>query len=306
MSHNQPGPYGQQPPQQPGPYGQPPQGQPGPYGQQPPQQPGYGQPQQAPQGVPPQQPQGYGYPQQPPQPPQAPYGQQPPYGQAPPPPQAAKKKTGLIVVAAVVALAAIGGGVYFLTKGGGDSGSSVSLTAPDTLLGGQFKKTSSGNGPAMRSQDVKEYNSWGVSDPKGVQGKYGAGSGATQKLLTFSGVYGDVNDPEKVVDAQFVKLKSVISTDNGTTKTEMVGAPKAFTPDGFSDGVLKCQESKLSSSGTGEGAVTVPYCVWADDSTVGFVSTTDAAAMAATGRSGTLEAAAANAAKIRSEVRVDK
>ncbi|MDT0268182.1 hypothetical protein RM844_18015 [Streptomyces sp. DSM 44915] len=47
----QPGPYGQQPPQQPGPYTPPPQGQqPGPYGQQPPQQqPGpYGQPPQQP------------------------------------------------------------------------------------------------------------------------------------------------------------------------------------------------------------------------------------------------------------------
>ncbi|MFH8368934.1 hypothetical protein [Streptomyces sp. NPDC018031] len=85
MSYNQPGPYGQQPPQQPGPYGQQPP-QPGPYGQGAPAgQPGYGYPQQPPGGQP-----GYGYPQQPPgpygQPPQPPSGQPGPYGQPPQPP----------------------------------------------------------------------------------------------------------------------------------------------------------------------------------------------------------------------------
>jgi hypothetical protein len=294
MSHDQPGPYGQQP---------------NPYGQQP-QQPGYGPPQQAPQGVPPQQP-GYGYPQQPPCPPQG-YGQQAPYGQVPPPPGGPqpKSKAPLIVIAAVVALAVIGGGAWLLTKGDGTSdgsGKGYTLTAPATLLGGELKKSTTGSGKAMTSEDVKEYESWGVSDAKGVQANYSAGSGRTKKLLTFSGVYGSVEDPDKVVDAQFVKVKEVIGKiSSGATKTEMVGAPQAFTPEGFSGGVLKCQDQKTSDSATGDGAVTMPICLWADDSTVGYVANLDSSAMAASGKSATLEEAAATTAKVRNDVRVAK
>ncbi|UED86387.1 hypothetical protein [Streptomyces profundus] len=83
MSQNQPGPYGQQPPQGPQP------GQPGPYGAPPPQGTPPGGPNPYAQGGAPGGP-GYGYPQQPGAPGQpGPYGQpqqQPgPYGQQPPP-----------------------------------------------------------------------------------------------------------------------------------------------------------------------------------------------------------------------------
>ncbi|MCX4786706.1 hypothetical protein OG369_11050 [Streptomyces sp. NBC_01221] len=335
MSYNQPGPYGGQPPQdqsgpyggqppqgQPGPYGgQPPQGQPGPYGQQPgpygqqpPQgQPGYGYPQQAPQGVPPQQqPQpGYGYPQaQQPgpygqQPPTPPYGGQQAYGT---PPEAPKKKTGLIIGGAVVALAVIAGGVYFLTSGGGssvaDDGKTYKLTTPETVLDGTYKRNPSASSDTkMTSDDVKEFEKWGVANAKQVAATYTSGEAASQKILSFSGVYGTIDDPEAVVDAMFGKMKEE-SAKGDKKDGQLVGSPKSFSPAGFENGILKCQESKSPADATTGKATSVPICIWGDHSTVSVVIDMDMAALMA-GKSVSLDDAANNAAKLRNDVRVE-
>ncbi|MDP5311919.1 MULTISPECIES: hypothetical protein [Streptomyces] len=320
MSYNQPGPYGGQPPQgQPGPYGQ----QPGPYGGQPPQgqpqgQPGYGYPQQAPQGVPPQQqpPQpGYGYPQaQQPgpygqQPPTPPYGGQPAYGQQPgfPPAAPPKKKTGLIVGGVIVALAVIGGGVYMLTSGGNsgsvaDDGKTYKLTTPATVFGGEYKKsTAKSDEEEMTAEDIKEAEGWGVKNAKNVNAQYTAGEAASQQFIQFSGVYGDIEDPEKVVDAMFAKMKTEAGKDK--SEGELVGSPKAFTPEGFENGVLKCQEAKVTNTGTSK-AMSVPTCIWGDHSTVAYVISMDAASVL-TGNGPSLDTAADNAAKLRNDVRVE-
>ncbi|MCM2414103.1 hypothetical protein [Streptomyces sp. RKAG290] len=324
MSYNQPGPYGGQQPQgQPGPYGQ----QPGPYGGQPPQgqpqgQPGYGYPQQAPQGVPPQQqpPQpGYGYPQaQQPgpygqQPPTPPYGGQPVYGQQPPFPPAGqpKKKTGLIIGGAVVALLVIGGGVYALTSGGGsgsvaDDGKTYKLTAPATVIDGTYKKSAAKNDDTeMSESDIKDAEEWGVKNPTSVNGSYQAGEAISQKLLQFQGVYGDIEDPEKVVDAMFANAKTEAGKDK-EGGSEFVGSPQAFTPAGFENGVLKCQEVK-SEEGTGSSAksFTMPVCIWGDHSTLSLVLNMDMGSLM-TGKGGaSLEEAANTAAKLRNDVRVE-
>ncbi|MFI6651969.1 hypothetical protein ACIBI8_30745 [Streptomyces sp. NPDC050529] len=319
MSYNQPGPYDGQPQQgQPGPYGQ----QPGPYGGPPPQgppqgQPGYGYPQQAPQGVPPQQqpPQpGYGYPQaQQPgpygqQPPTPPYGGQPGYGQQPPFPPAAppKKKTGLIIGGVIVALAVIGGGVYFLTSGGGssvaDDGKTYKLTAPATVLGGTYKKSDESEGGSS-SEDLKDFESYGVKNAKSGQGSYTSGESPAQKMLSYQGAYGTIDDPEAVVDAMFAKLKT--ETDKGDEKEgKLVGSPKAFTPDGFENGVMKCQESESPASESGGKSMTMPFCIWGDHSTIAIVINIDTADLML-GKSVSLEDAANTAAKLRNDVRVE-
>ncbi|MFD7426341.1 hypothetical protein [Streptomyces sp. NPDC059814] len=322
MSFNQPGPYdGQQPQGQPGPYGQ----QPGPYGGPPPQgqpqgQPGYGYPQQAPQGVPPQQPPqpGYGYPQaQQPgpygqQPPTPPYGGQPVYGQQPPFPPAGepkKKKTGLIIGGVIVALVVIGGGVYALTSGGGsgsvaDDGKTYKLTTPATVLGGEYKKSAAkSDEEKMTDEDIKEAEGWGVKNAKNVSSQYTSGEAASQKILQFSGVYGDIDDPEKVIDAMFAKMKEGAGEDK--SEGELVGSPKAFTPAGFENGVLKCQEAKVTSSSSGASkSMTIPTCIWGDHSTVAYVLSMDTASLL-TGKGISLETAADNAAKLRNDVRVE-
>ncbi|WP_306323064.1 MULTISPECIES: hypothetical protein [unclassified Streptomyces] len=351
MSHNQPGPYGNQPPQQPGPYGQQPQ-QPGPYGQppqpgpygQPPQapQPGYGYPQQppqappqAPQGVPPQQPNPYGQPpQQPPggysqpqqpgpygQPPQAPYGQ---YPQQPPTGGGGGKKTLAIVLGAVVVVAALGVGGYFIFAGGdsGSGGGSVAddgahkLTTPASVLGGEYKKSGGGttSSGSFSQKDLEEAKAWGVTDPKSVNATYQAGSGATQKAINFGGIYGKIEDPEKVVDSLFSEMqrKSKSSTDTlGGAKVSFEGSPQKFTPSGFKNGVMKCQNAKYdmgsgSSSASGmPSSFKMPMCVWGDHSTVTYIMYSDAGAIVAKEET-PLSEAADTTAKLRDEVRVPK
>ncbi|MGW7274860.1 hypothetical protein ACWGH5_30600 [Streptomyces sp. NPDC054864] len=338
MSFNQPGPYGQQP-QQPGPYGQQPQAP----------QPGYGYPPQAPQGVPPQQPGPYGqqpqapYGQQPQAPygqqPQPPYGQQAPYGQVPPPPPqgGGGKKTG-IIIAAVVAVVAVAVGGYFVLAGGDDDkgkggGSSDvagggigaggikddgphKLTTPAMVLS-EYKKGEEGtSGSGMTSSDVREAEKHGVQNAKDVDAQYQAGdedNPLSQKILQFNGVYGDIADPEKVVDAMFGEAeKNAQESGSGSSSGEkmtLVGSPKSYSPAGLDGAVLKCQEAKLdfgsSSTGstTGPSEMSMATCIWGDNSTLGIVITTDVAnAMA--GKSADLDEAADKTAKFRKEVRV--
>ncbi|MEU6012636.1 hypothetical protein ABZ826_00835 [Streptomyces sp. NPDC047515] len=299
MSYNQPGPYGGQPPQgQPGPYGgQPPQGQPGPYGQQPgpyggqpPQgQPGYGYPQQAPQGVPPQQPQpGYGYPQgQQPgpygqQPPTPPYGGQPAYGT---PPEAPKKKTGLIIGGVVVALAVIAGGVYLLTSGGGASNSDVADSTkgykltPAASVDDYKKGTSAPSGPVTGAQKTNAEN-LGIKDAQQAGALYQSGSKEellTAKSVNFTGLWGDVTDPAKVIDNSFNNTAAGMKKGDQGMDAQLVGSPKSVTPSGFKGALMKCQDMKvINKEGDGTPAkgpkeFTIPICVWADYSTVGIV-----------------------------------
>ncbi|MGY1500914.1 hypothetical protein ACW4TU_30775 [Streptomyces sp. QTS52] len=317
MSHNQSGPYGGQP-QQPGPYGQP--AQPGPYGQPPqaPQgpptapQPGYGYPQQTPPPQP-----GYGYPQQaPPQPgygyPQQPdaYGQQqPPYGQVPygvpqpPAPGGGRKKTA-IILGAVAVVAAIAVGAWFVLGSGSGGGSAIAddgahkLTAPATVLDGAYK-SGGGSAEKMSDEDIKEAEAWGVQNPKNVSADYTAGSGLATKKLMFSGVYGTIDDPEKVVDAMFTKMKTE-STKDSSFDGKLVGSPEAFTPSGFDNGVMKCQHIESTASGT---TTKMPICIWGDHSTLSYVISYDLASIT-TGGGGSLEDASALAAKLRADVRV--
>ncbi|RZU37461.1 hypothetical protein EV284_2632 [Streptomyces sp. BK022] len=328
----QPGPYGQQPPAQPGPYGNP-----GPYGR-PPQapQPGYGYPQSPPPPPgPPAPPQGgpYGYPQQqgvPPQPgpyaqpQQNPYGQQPPhdqppqvpYGQAPygspqPPVQGRNnsKRNGLII-GAVAVVAAVAVGVYFLTSGGSGDGIADDgphkLTAPSTVLS-EYKKGKSANG-AMTQDDLKDAENWGVKDPKDVSAEYAAGNvdnPLSKKVLEFAGVYGTIADPEKTVDEMFFYMKDQ-STKDDEHKYKLIGEPKRYEPEALGGAVLKCQQAKGDTSGSGEGVpkeMTFSLCVWGDHSTIGLVMPIDIATLAA-GRTSDPAQDAELTARFRSVVRV--
>ncbi|MEU4505702.1 hypothetical protein [Streptomyces sp. NPDC024089] len=309
MSYNQPGPYGGQPPQgQPGPYGQQPQGQPGPYGQQPgpygqqpPQgQPGYGYPQQAPQGVPPQQqPQpGYGYPQaQQPgpygqQPPTPPYGGQPAYGTMPMPPAEPKKKTGLIIGGVVVALAVIAGGAYFLTSGGAsnsdvaDSTKGYKLTPAATLDGYKKETSLPSTSRPVTGNDKKEAEALGIKNAQNVKAQYVSGSKdnpLSNKVVTLSGIWGDVTDPAKVIDSSFINTEAEMKKSEKGMNVQLVGSAKAVTPPGFKGALMKCQDLKVineEGDGTaqkGPKEFVIPICVWADYSTVGAVNGIDAA-----------------------------
>ncbi|MEV6728719.1 hypothetical protein [Streptomyces sp. NPDC051364] len=307
MSYNQPGPYGGQQPQQPGPYGgQPPQ--PGPYGQPAPQ-PGYGYPQQPPPGVPPQgypqQPPGYGY-QQPGMPPQ-----QQPYGMQQPP----KKSKAGVIIAVVVAVAVIAGAGWYFTQGGGAGGSVSSATkgyklvAPETV--NDFKKDPAyKEAPPLSDKDRTELEGIGIKNPTKMGMNYKAGDPAnklTAKSLGFQGIYGELTDPEKTVDAYFATAKLKAGEDKSAS-VELIGSPKAMTPSGFSGAVMKCQEMKFSFKSTtttkGPKELTVPICIWGDYSTLGMISASDAASILAGKPGYTLEQTADLTAKLYNTARV--
>ncbi|MEV2249651.1 hypothetical protein AB0I94_03675 [Streptomyces sp. NPDC050147] len=262
--------------------------QPGPYGGQPPQQPGYGYPQQ----------------------PQAPYGQAP-YGQAPS--GGGGKKAG-IIVGVVVAVAAIGAGVWWFTAGkdgGGsvaDDGKTYKLTAPESVLGGQYKKdTSGGDGGGMSSGDLKDLEKQGVSNPKDAYAAYNYGKGATMKSLNYSGVYGEIDDPEKVVDAMFAEMEKNSGKPGGM---KLIGSPEEFTPDGFEHGVMKCQNAEFDMgdvSGDDDSlpdTFQTPMCVWGDNSTVAYAAYSDVAATGS-GKDIALENVASLVTNLRDDVRVE-
>ncbi|MFE7412189.1 hypothetical protein [Streptomyces laurentii] len=339
MSNNQPGPYGGQPNpygQQPGPYG----GQPNPYGQpQQAPQPGYGYPPQAPQapqGVPPQQPGPYGQPAQPgpygqpqqpnpygqPAPPQqpGPYGQpqQPPYGapQGPGgydgmPPAAPKKSKSGVIIAAAAGVVALAVGAYFLIGGGG--GSNVAddgahkLITPATVLG-EYKKSTKDSSSPEDKESLKAAEKEGVRNATEVQASYEVKNEANPlagKMLSFNGLYGEIDDPEKVVDSIFAFVKTKSTEGKGEDGTgELQGEPTAYNPPELGDAVLKCQQSKTKADpAAGTPAFTINFCVWADHSTLGIVVPLDMGSVL-TGKGGSPEDAASLTAKLRKEVRV--
>ncbi|WP_314175192.1 hypothetical protein [Streptomyces winkii] len=318
MSHNQPGPYGQQPPP-PGPYGQQPQG-PNPYAQGPaggaPGQPGYGYPQQPP-GQPGQP--GYGFPQQPGQPgPYAPTPPPGPYGQ-PGPPMPPKQggsagKTIAIVIGSLVIVGAVIGGIVLFSGIGGGGGSDVSsdgkkykLTSPQTVAG-EYEKNTAGTTDQMTPSELSEFEKAGVDGPKSEHGSYKAGSGTAVKQLNFQGVWGEVEDPEGTVDAAFAKMAedSEKNAERNGGRAELVGSPEEVQPTGLGDdAVMKCQIIKVSlgASTSGTSELKAPLCMWGDHSTVAMVSAQDGAAVL-TGKSMTIDQTAELSKKLRDDARV--
>ncbi|MFF3211069.1 hypothetical protein ACFYYB_10440 [Streptomyces sp. NPDC002886] len=313
MSYNQPGPYGGQQPQQPGPYGQQPQ-QPNPYGGQQPgpygQQPGYGYPQQAPQGVPqqgyPQQPQQQpGFPQQQQQPPYGGYPQQPPYGGGTPP----KKSKAGVIIAVVLAVAVIGGAGWYFTQGGGSSASisadtkGYKLVAPAAV--DEYKKNPKSSKEEFSDKDRKEVEAVGVKNPTQVSESYQSGdpkNPLAAKALNFQGVYGEIADPEKAVDAYFAMAKANSMKDDKDGEAELVGSPKVMNPAGFKGAVMKCQELKMTPKKSADNPLTkpftIPVCIWGDYSTLSVVSMADFASVMGGTQGFTLEQTAGYTAKL--------
>ncbi|WP_171161555.1 hypothetical protein [Streptomyces sp. I05A-00742] len=281
MTDQHPGPYGQQPPHpQANPYGQPPQQQPNPYGH-PPQQPPspYGQP--------------YGQPRMP-----TPYGQ---YPTTPPlPPQRSGKGKAIgITVGALAIVGALVGGFFFFQGSGGDK--RYRLTAPETVLG-EYKKNGSDSSGPVDPKDEKVNAKLGIKGAHPVGGEYRSGAGADAKRLSFHGVWGRIDSPETTVDRLFELLKKNDGND-GDDATQYVGSPRKVTPKGLGGGaVMKCQAMRVSVPGGRN--VDMPFCAWADHSTVAMVMNMDRASLLA--GTATLDRCAGTAARLRDEIRVER
>ncbi|MET9292645.1 hypothetical protein [Streptomyces sp. NPDC003077] len=330
MSYNQPppGPYGQQP--QPGPYGQQapygqPAAQPGPGypsqgGQLPPQH-GYASPHQAPPAAHPQQGGGYG-PQAAPygqQAPQTPYGQQPgpygqqgqaPYGQTPPAANGGagnangrpggSKKTKLIIggVAVVVAVAV---GAYFAFGARGQV-KPYKLVAADTLLAGKYTKIQNPDGGGLEGKtglsNDKDLKAMGITDSTGVTATYG--SSDKSEILSMTGIYGTIGDPESVVTQTFAQVEDSQKKQSKGAAVETITPMTEYSPSGFDGAIMKCGAKKsTAATPDGQRKSFVGYtCVWGDSSAIGVVS-----GVAPTEKAPSAEQFAETTAKIRTEMR---
>ncbi|NEB01766.1 hypothetical protein G3I78_22220 [Streptomyces sp. SID13726] len=209
-------------------------------------------------------------------------------------------------------VAAIAVGAYLVIGGGGNGGGGSdiaddgahTLTTPATVLT-DYKKSASADGGGFSENDVKDAEKHGVKNAQDVSATYQSGAATdylAMKMVNFMGVYGDIDDPEKVVDAMFAEMKKSAASDG---EGKVVGSPKAYTPAGLDSAVLKCQETKVdsgTSTGT-SGSISMPVCIWGDHSTLGIVIPIDMAD-AMSGKAADLSNAADMTAKLRTEVRV--
>ncbi|GFH34094.1 hypothetical protein [Streptomyces pacificus] len=283
MSHNEPGPYGGQP-RQPGPYDPPPQG---PHGAP---QPGYGPPRQ-PGGFPPPQPgHGYGHPQAP-QP--GPYGPQPQGGAGPgayPPPPAARtggRRKALVAGGAVAALAVVAGGTWWLTSGG--SGSGVAADTKGYRLtpaasAGEFKKERDSTDGLSAKEKSEAEALLGIEGARQAGANYTSGDPEqplTGRALSLTGLWGEIDDPEKALDGWFRKLEESGGDGSADVRIEFVGEASDVEPAGFEGALMKCRTARLTptgdaaSAGLGAKAFEVPMCAWADFSTIAGVNVVD-------------------------------
>lgn len=138
----------------------------------------------------------------------------------------------------------------------------------------------------MSAEQKKKAEALSVKNPKQVVTQYQAGADKSNPLagksLSFQGVWGEIADPAKVLDASF---KDATKNDDKSDKVniELVGSPQEFKPDGFEGALMKCQNLKLSntskdSSDSTPGMpkeIVIPTCIWADYSTYGVVNVVD-------------------------------
>jgi hypothetical protein len=173
---------------------------------------------------------------------------------------------------------------------------------------GEYKKGESDSN-TMDESDMKDAAQWGVKDPKDVSASYEAGNEdnpLAAKMLSFGGVYGTIDDPEKTVDAMFAHMKKESQSGGEDEDVSLVGDPKEYKPSSLEGAVIKCQEAKVDNSDGGANepkSMTMTYCIWGDHSTLGFVMPMNLLDIAGGKKADPAEAAEITA-KLRKEVRV--
>lgn len=210
-----------------------------------------------------------------------------------------------VALGAAALVAALAAGGYVLFAGGGDSGSSddataYTLTTPKTVLD-TYDRADTGSS-SITSRDLKTVERHGVEHPKAVEAYYADKSGGATKGLDLFGAYGEIGDPERVVDAMLARWRKNID-EPALAAIELVGEPTEFTPDGFSGkGVMKCQQTHFTSGGK---TLQMPMCMWSDSSTAGYVVRSDSKAEVG-GKDLALDDTADVTARLLRDVRVEK
>ncbi|MEV0279258.1 hypothetical protein AB0I22_23125 [Streptomyces sp. NPDC050610] len=178
-------------------------------------------------------------------------------------------------------------------SGSSDSSSTSAeyrLTVPKSLADGQYTLAKD----LTSTLDGKLGDRNSGPNERGMRnagGQYMSASGKTPTTLVFSGMYGDISDPDVAVESM---LKGVGEADG----TEVTTPARDITPPG-ADEPVRCQVVSLSRAGR---SGTMPVCAWSDHSTVATVLETGGEANGAGAPD--LNTLAKRAAAVRDEVRV--
>ncbi|GGX70380.1 hypothetical protein [Streptomyces hiroshimensis] len=210
------------------------------------------------------------------------------------------KVVAAVAIGSLVMVCTLLGGFLILTGGSSaDGGTRYRLTAPDRV--GGLAKTAPVD-RTFRADHLERLRRLGVRDAGTVTAGYSSGSSA-RGMLMYSGVWGEVKNPERAVDGMFEAMAEDAQArpvKQGGAREEIEGSPERVSPRGLDggDAVMKCQTVHFTpADGEAGAALTLPYCVWADHSTVGVVGA------ALGGRTGIAEAAEATG-ELRGAARV--
>ncbi|MGK5728072.1 hypothetical protein [Streptomyces sp. URMC 124] len=189
-----------------------------------------------------------------------------------PPPVPDRQRAGAGKVMAAVAISSLVlvctllGGFLLLTGGGSkaDGGTRYRLAAPDHV--GAFRKDAPVD-RAFRADHLERLRQLGVRDAGSVTAGYSAREG----MLMYSGLWGEVQDPERAVDGLFAAMAES-AREQRDARQDIEGTPERVSRRAPGDAVTKCQPVRFTPAEGGDGAgLTLTYCVWADHSTVGVV-----------------------------------
>ncbi|CAM5545645.1 hypothetical protein [Streptomyces abikoensis] len=145
-----------------------------------------------------------------------------------------------------------------------DGDTRYELTAPDRV--GAFHRDAPLD-RTFRKDHLERLRALGVREAGSITAGY---SSARGKLM-FSGLWGTVKNPERAVDGMFEAMAEDARREpvREGAREETVGRPERVSAD---DAVMKCQPVSFTPAEGEPGAsLTLPYCVWADHSTLGVV-----------------------------------
>lgn len=197
-------------------------------------------------------------------------------------------------------VAAIGVGAYFVIGGGGGNGAvaddtkGYKITPAATV--GEYKKEGADKSGGLSAEQKVAADAMGIKNAQQAQASYKSGDSSDPlkgKNMSLNGMWGEVADPEKAIDAAFANYGKNQGAKSEDVKVTPIGNPESKTPAGFEGALMKCQNLTLESTKTettpGPKSFTVPTCIWADYGTVGVVNAIDPSTMLTGGQGFTLD-----------------
>ncbi|WP_202527848.1 hypothetical protein [Streptomyces sp. SID486] len=261
-----------------------------PYGGQPP----YGQQAPGPYSPPSPYPEQQPYP-GPPHSPQPPYAQQPYPGWGVPPmaPPPKKRRLGLVlgIVGGVVTLGIVGLVLLGAVAESGFPEARNKLVLPRTLLDDKYELAADlSDSEGQRIEDDVD-GAWDAKVTDAVMGRYSPGGDDSRGSLMVSGLYGRFKN---TAHGRHAMLKGAGDADGVT-----VAVPaRDITPTG-TDLTVSCEVVVQKQSSL---TLTYPFCAWADGNTAAMVARIDTSALHAVPADVDLDAAARDAAAVRTEM----